>query len=146
VDVGFLPAPVDLATVVRLRLSELTLHSWDVRVTFDDAAVLPSDAASELVEGTLPLAWIGKAGALDGRTAAVAVTTTEPQSQFTLRLQDPVSVDTEDSSDPDGTLTLPAEAWLRLVAGRLPAPRTPAEVKLTGSVDLDLLRAVFPGY
>jgi uncharacterized protein (TIGR03083 family) len=147
VDVGFMPAPVDVATTVQLRLSELTLHSWDVRVTFDPGATLPADATALLLQGTLPLSWIGKADALGGRTAVVAVTTTEPSSAFALRLEDPVSVGAlPDDADADGTLALPAEAWVRLVAGRLGAGRTTEGVRVTGAADLDLLRRVFPGY
>ena len=92
------------------------------------------------------LAWIGKAGELGGRTAVVKVTTTDPDSVFALRLQEPVSVDFDVPQQPDGALTLPAEAWLRLVAGRLGARYTPASVVATGAADLDLLRRVFPGY
>jgi hypothetical protein len=47
---------------------------------------------------------------------------------------------------PDGTLTLPAEAWLRLVAGRMAPWYTPVGIGATGAADLDLLRRVFPGY
>lgn len=47
---------------------------------------------------------------------------------------------------PDGTLTLPAEAWLRLAVGRLGPKYTPEGVSTTGAADLDLLRRVFPGY
>jgi hypothetical protein len=43
-------------------------------------------------------------------------------------------------------VTAPAEAWVRLVAGRLGPEYTPASVSVTGSVGLDDLRRVFPGY
>ena len=94
------------------------------------------------------LAWLGKADRLDGRRAVIRVTTTEPASVFALRLQTPISVDFDVPEQPDGTLALPAEAWLRLVAGRL-APRYTADsvtVTVTGAADLGLLRLVFPGY
>jgi uncharacterized protein (TIGR03083 family) len=147
IDMGFLPAPVDVATAARLRLRELTLHSWDVRASSDSSAVLAPDATEALLHGAPDmLAWIGKADALGGKTAVVQVTTTEPASVFALRLQAPVSVDFDVPGQPDGTLTLPAEAWLRLVAGRLGPRYTPAGVVATGAVDLDLLRRVFPGY
>src|SRR5688572_27900456 len=62
VDMGFLPAPVDVATSARLRLSEYALHSWDVRVTFDEGATLAAEAAGPLLDGTGDLlGWIGKA-------------------------------------------------------------------------------------
>ena len=147
VDMGFLPAPVDLATAVRLRLNEFTLHSWDIRIVSDPDATLPPDATAALLHGEPNLiGWIGKADPLNGRQAVVAVTTTEPASAFALRLRAPISVDFDMPEQPDGTLTLPAEAWLRLVAGRLAPRHTPASVVAAGAADLGLLREVFPGY
>lgn len=147
VDISFLPAPVDVATVARLRLNEFTLHSWDIRVVSDEHATLPADATAALLHGEPNLiGWIGKADPLNGRQAAVAVTTTEPASAFALRLRAPISVDFDIPAEPDGTLTLPAEAWLRLVAGRLAPRHTPASVAAAGAADLGLLRQVFPGY
>jgi uncharacterized protein (TIGR03083 family) len=147
VDLGFLPAPVDVATAARLRLNELALHSWDVRVGFDDDATLAPDATEQLLprSGDL-LGWISKPEALAGREAVVQVTTSEPASVFTLRLGAQVGLDFEVPQQPDGTLTLPAEAWLRLVAGRLAPEHTPGGVVATGAVDLDQLRRVFPGF
>jgi uncharacterized protein (TIGR03083 family) len=147
IDMGFLPAPVDLATAARMRLNEFTLHSWDIRVSSDEHATLPADATAALLHGEPSLiAWVGKTDPLNGRQFVVTVTTTEPASVFALRLQAPVSVDFDAPDQPDGTLTLPAEAWLRLVAGRLAPPHTPSGVVATGAVDLDLLRQVFAGY
>lgn len=147
IDLGFLPAPVDLATATRLRLSELTLHAWDVRVSFDTAATLPPEATGPLLLGTGDfLARIAKPEQLNGKQAVIEVTTTDPASVFALHLADPVSVDTDVPAQPDGTLRLPAEAWLRLVAGRLAPWYTPAGVDATGAADLTLLRRVFPGY
>ena len=147
IDIGFMPAPVDVATAARLRLSELTLHSWDVRVGFDEAASLAPEATGPLLDGTTDLlGWISKPERLNGKRAVIQVTTTEPDSVFVLRLGDQVSVDRDVVQQPDGTLTLPAEAWLRLVAGRLAPRHTPSGVSTTGAADLDLLRRVFPGY
>jgi uncharacterized protein (TIGR03083 family) len=147
IDMGFLPAPVDVAIAARMRLNEFTLHSWDISVVSAEDAVLPADATAALLHGEPSLiGWIGKADPLNGRQAVVAVTTTEPASVFALRLQASVSVDFDAPEQPDGTLTLPAEAWLRLVAGRLAPQHTPASVVATGAVGLELLRQVFPGY
>jgi hypothetical protein len=76
----------------------------------------------------------------------VRVTTTEPASVFALRLSDRITVDSDVPDQPDGTLDLTAEAWLRLVAGRLAPRYTPKGVSATGAADLDQLRRVFPGY
>jgi uncharacterized protein (TIGR03083 family) len=147
IDLGFLPAPVDLATAARMRLNEFALHSWDVRVGFDPGAILAPDATAALLHGEPSMiGWLGKSDVLDGRRLAVQVTTTEPASVFTLRLQAPVEVDSAAPTRPDGTLALPAEAWLRLVTGRLGPRYTPASVAVDGDVDLDLLRRVFAGF
>lgn len=146
-DVGFLPAPVDVATAARLLLSELALHSWDVRAGFDEHATLTPGIAEHLLHQEPDLTgWIGKPDPLGGAKAVVAVTTSEPASVFALLLKDRISVDFDVPDEPDGTLTLPAEAWLRLVAGRLGPSHTPEDVATTGAADLDLLRKVFPGY
>jgi len=147
IDVGFMPAPVDVATAARLRLSEQTLHSWDVRVTFDENATLAPEAAGLLLEGTGDLlGWIGKADKLEGRQGVIQVRTTAPDEVFALRLGERISLDREVPEEFDGTLALPAESWLRLVAGRLAPRHTPAGIEATGLADLDLLRRVFPGY
>jgi uncharacterized protein (TIGR03083 family) len=147
VDVGFLPAPIDVATMGRLRLNELALHSWDVRVGFDDHAVLTPEATDQLLHGAPNmLAWTSKPDQLEGKHAVIRVTTSGPESVFALKLQEPVSVEFDVPDDTDGTLALPAEAWLRLVAGRLAPKHTPGDVVATGAADVDLLRRVFPGY
>jgi uncharacterized protein (TIGR03083 family) len=147
IDFGFLPAPVDVATAARLRLSELALHSWDVRVAFDEHATLAPDATEQLLtQQALYVGWFGKPELLDGRHDVVQVTTSDPGSVFALRLGEQVTVDLDVPQQPDGTLTLPAEAWLRLVAGRLAPRYTPSGVATTGAADLDLLRRVFPGF
>lgn len=147
IDLGFLPAPVDVATASRMRLSEFALHSWDIRVGFDEHATLAPEAVAALLhQGLDLLAWTSKPDALGDRRLVLKVTTTEPASVFALRLEPPVSVTLDVPEQPDGTLTLPAEAWLRLVAGRLTPDRTPMAVTATGATHLDLLRRIFPGY
>jgi uncharacterized protein (TIGR03083 family) len=147
IDLGFLPAPVDVATAARLRLSEFGLHSWDVRVAFDEQATVAPDATTALLHGEPNMiGWLGKTDALDGRHLTIRVTSTEPTSVFALLLREQVSVDFDVPEQPDGELTLPSEAWLRLVAGRL-APRfTPSSAIATGAADLEVLRQVFPGF
>lgn len=147
VDLGFLPAPVDVATAARFRLSEFALHSWDVRAGFDDSAAVASEAAGPLLEGTNDLlAWISKPEHLQGKHSTITVSTTDPAEVFALGLADRVTIERRTPDQPDGTLTLPAEAFLRLLAGRLSPRHTPDTVTATGTVDLEVLRQVFPGY
>ena len=147
-DVGFLPFPLTVAMAGRMRLNEIVLHAWDVRVAFDEAAVLdPATVAVVLNREPNLIGWLGRTEVLDGRTLDLQVITSEPESRFTLRLGEKVEVLMDDvSGRSDGSLRLPAEAWHRLVAGRLAADRTPAGIEVSGAADLDLLRRVFPGY
>ncbi|MEV0459996.1 maleylpyruvate isomerase family mycothiol-dependent enzyme [Catellatospora methionotrophica] len=146
IDLGFLPAPVDVATAASLRLSEYAFHSWDVRVGRDPQAVL-ADEAVPLLTGTLGgmFGWLAKSEALDGRELTLRVETTDPAGVYGLRLADKVEV-TEAPAEADGVLRLPAEAWLRLIVGRLSPQHTPAAVTTEGAADLDLLRQVFRGF
>lgn len=147
IDMGFLPAPIDVATAGRMRLNEVAMHSWDIRAASDVNATLTPQAVRELLHGEPDLtAWISKPEHLDGESLVLHVTTSEPESDFALNLTTPVSTGFEVADKYDGTLTLPAEAWLRLKAGRLAPRHTPTGIVTTGAADLDLLRKVFPGY
>jgi uncharacterized protein (TIGR03083 family) len=146
VDLGFIPVPVDVATSAGLRLTEFALHAWDVRVAFEPAATLPPEAADLLVDGIgMLLGFVGKADRLDG-TAHLAVRTTAPDRSFGLAITDTVAF--TDRPDPaDGELTAPTEYLIRLVNGRHGAAYTPDSVTVTGgTLSLDDLRQVFPGY
>jgi uncharacterized protein (TIGR03083 family) len=147
IDLGFLPEPVDVATLGRMRLREFALHSWDARVGRDPEATLDVDAAEAALHGAPDLiGWTSKPEHLDGQDRVIEVTTSEPASVFTLNLTTPVSIELSAPATADGTLNLPAEAWLRLASGRLSSAHTPQGVQATGAADLDVLRRVFPGY
>jgi uncharacterized protein (TIGR03083 family) len=147
IDMGFLPAPVDVAVAASFRLSEFALHSWDVRVGTDPAATVAHEAVPHLLPQMAMMAgFIGKPDALAGRAAVIAVTTTDPDEELTLHLGEKVSVSPGSPEGSDGTLTLPAEAWTRLVTGRLKPPYVPAGITATGVADLELLRRVFPKF
>ncbi len=124
-----------------LRLNEHAFHSWDVAVVFDNAARLPSDAAALVVDN---LALIARfSGRPDGEERTVNVGTTDPARALTLRLSaDGVELTPGDAGQ-EPALVLPAEAFSRLVYGRLDPDHTRA---FAGDAALlDALRAVFPG-
>jgi uncharacterized protein (TIGR03083 family) len=137
-------ADQDLSGLARLRLGEHVLHTWDVAVTFDADVIVPPEAAALLVDG------------LDGLVARVG-TPVEPALRLHLVTHDPdrafaleggsdgvrLSPVGADPTDHDGSLRLPAEAFIRLVYGRMDAQHTPTVV--SEGVDLDAVRAVFPG-
>ncbi|HVT70394.1 MAG TPA: maleylpyruvate isomerase family mycothiol-dependent enzyme [Trebonia sp.] len=147
IDLGFVPAPADVATAGRFRLNELTLHSWDVRAALDPAATLAPEAVPLLTPvAAAMLGFIGKPDALGGAESVIEVVTTGPALRLALHLGPAVSVSDDVPPEPDGTLSLPAEAWLRLLTGRLAEPYTPSSVSAAGAADLGLLRKVFPGF
>ena len=71
----------------------------------------------------------------------------DPARDFALELREDGASLTGGRSDEVETLVaLPAEALLRLTAGRLADEHTPATVHVDGTISLDSLRRVFPGY
>lgn len=148
IDLGFLPAPVDVATAGGMRLGEFTHHTWDVEAAFDHRAVL-SPVATELLldqAGAL-IGFLGKAEALDAGPVGIAVRTSSPERAFGLLVDGSVALADEEPDAPDAVLTAPAEWWLRLTTGRHAPAYTPDAVTLTGGkLTLDDLRRIFPGY
>lgn len=135
------PLSLGFDDVVGLRLNEHTFHTWDIAVAFDDAALLPQDAAELVVDNLALMArFTGRPGGLD-RT--VAIRTTDPGRDIAMVLSaDGVALRAgEPGHEPE--LELPAESFSRLVYGRLDPSHTPT---FTGDAALvATLREVFPG-
>jgi uncharacterized protein (TIGR03083 family) len=134
-----------LAGLLRMRLAEHSLHTWDVRVVADDSEMLP-DAATELIVDNLP-GLVERVGKGAPNPLTVQVRTTGPERTFLLHLTNQSAALTSDSASPAGPtaeLRLPSEAFVRLIYGRLDPEHTPDSVESDG-VHLDTLRAAFPG-
>ncbi len=137
---GFLEA--DAPTLARMRLGEHIVHTWDVAVALDPKATLGDDGV-ELLVGNLGQ-MVERIGKPPDQPLRLHVRTTSPTRDLVLTSSEGVElVDAQGDSDIGSRLELPAEAFIRLVYGRLDADHTPAGV--TSSIDLDDLRAVFPG-
>jgi uncharacterized protein (TIGR03083 family) len=135
------PLTFDLAGFVGLRLNEHAFHTWDIQVALDPAAVLAPESAALVVDNLeLVARYTAKP---TGTTRTIAVHTTGPTRDFTVVLAADNVTLAPASSGRRADLTLPAEAFARLLYGRLDAQHTPA---VTGdSTALDELRKVFPG-
>jgi uncharacterized protein (TIGR03083 family) len=136
------PMDLDLSTFVGLRINEHALHTWDVAVTFDDSATLPSDAVGLVLDSLAMMApFMGKP---TGADRIFTVHTVDPSRDFEITLRpDGVAVAPGDAvAEPD--LELTADALVRLVYGRLDPGHTPAV--RAGAADLDELRRAFPGF
>ena len=148
ISADFFGRKLDAAGLVRMRLSEHAVHTWDVAVALDDAAEVAPDAV-ELLMAQLPMiaGWTGKT---DGGPFRLRLRGTEPEADFLLEVADKVSLGAWPGEGPagataDGQIQLPAEALLRLVYGRLDPRHTPP-VEISGDPGLlDRARAVFPG-
>ena len=154
----------DAAGLVALRLGEHAVHSWDVEVTFDPAATVAADCVALLVD-RIPMV-AARAGKFTGEHALVRIHTTDPDRGFQLEVTDPVSLTAvasgpggsdpgsqadqasidQASTDQAGRIEMPAEAFLRLVYGRLDPDHTPPVKMISGQISMDLLRRTFPGF
>jgi uncharacterized protein (TIGR03083 family) len=132
-----------LADLLRLRLGEHALHSWDVVVALDPEATLHPEAVALLVDHLDQL--VARAGKAPAQPIDVTITTAAPARTMRLQATDEgVALTSPEADDPVGaSLELPAEALIRLVYGRLDADHLPAVS--TDGIDLDTLRQMFPG-
>jgi uncharacterized protein (TIGR03083 family) len=135
----FGPVPMDLAAFLGMRLSEHAVHTWDVAVALDPAARLAPDAVDLLVDSAPRMA--GFVGKKAPAPVAIAVAVNDPERAFTLDTGG-VSVLPAGSEATSASLALPAEAFIRLIAGRLDDA---AELEASG-VTLPELKSVFPGF
>ncbi len=135
------PLAMEFDQFAAMRLNEHALHTWDIEVVFDDGAHLPHDVAAVVVDN---LDLIARFSARPtGEVRTIGIRTSAPARALAVRLSadrvDLVAGEVGQEAD----LELPAEAFCRLVYGRLDPEHTPAFTG-DGSV-VDALRAVFPG-
>jgi uncharacterized protein (TIGR03083 family) len=153
---------VDATRLVGMRLSEHSLHSWDVEVARNPSATLATDATTLLID--VLSERVARSAKPVGGPMTVRIETTAPSRSFVLRVDEAVSLDQGVGSLDQGLgsasggaggdaetdrgpamLALPGEALLRLASGRLDDGHLPAEMTLEG-VTLGELRGVFPGF
>lgn len=133
---------LDLVGLVRMRLGEHAVHTWDIAVAIDPTATIAPDAVALLVDALGPL--VARSGKPTGAAQRIGVQTSEPSRRLTLEVGDPVSLTPAEHGDVPADVRLPAEALIRLVYGRLDPAHTPPEA--TTHVDLAFLRSIFPGF
>ena len=135
------PINTDFVGFAELRLNELAVHLWDIEVALDAKATLHSEAVPYVVDN---LGLIGAYTAKPtGASRVIVVETTDPSRTFRVELEpDKVHFEpTDTAADPD--LKLTAEAFIRLLYGRLDPTHTPP---FDGDAEaLGQLREVYPG-
>ena len=142
----FLGAQQTMTELLRLRLGEHAVHTWDIAVVLDPAASLPLDATALILDDLPRL--VERVGKGTREPVIVHVVTHHPDREFVLQ----VATDTArlmpdtSSSATTASLRLPSEAFVRLIYGRLDRDHpAPGSVQADG-VALDALRDAFPGF
>ena len=134
-----------LAGLLRMRLAEHALHTWDIVVASDPAATVPDDAAALVIDNLSPL--VARVARPGPQPITLDVHTSAPTRRLRLEVTTEgghlTSIGLDQPAVP-AVLTLPGEAFVRLVYGRLDADHSPSTVQATG-IDLDVLRRTFPG-
>ncbi|WP_328759643.1 MULTISPECIES: maleylpyruvate isomerase family mycothiol-dependent enzyme [Streptomyces] len=136
---------LDLASYAGYRLSEQAVHAWDVMVALDERAVLAAPDVALLWERIdLVATRFRDADALTRLAPQrVRVELTDPGQALLLDIDTELHLYPAPPTDPTALLTGPAESTLRLVYGRN-RPQDP--LTATGSISLDDLRTLFPGF
>jgi uncharacterized protein (TIGR03083 family) len=146
----FFGMELDAVGLVRLRLGEHAVHTWDVAVAADQAATVSPDAVDLLIDN-VPNFLAPRLGKPQDPPLTLRIRTTEPERDYLLTAGDPVSMTdlTAEGAEQPGSdvheIRMPAEALVRLAYGRLDPGHTPASVE-ADPADLDRLRKVFPGF
>jgi len=151
IQLPFFGTDLDAVGMVRLRLGEHALHTWDVAVAVDPAAVVSADAVALLIDN-VPQFLAPRLGKPQEVPLRLRIRTVRPDRDYLLRAAEAVSMtdlrgDAAAAAGAEGAgeVSMPAEALLRLSYGRLDPAHTPAEV-VASPDDLDRLRGVCPGF
>jgi uncharacterized protein (TIGR03083 family) len=134
------PMTLGFAQFVGMRLNEHAFHTWDIEVVADPDATIPVPVAALVVDNLeLVARYTGKP---TGDTTTITVATTDPERGFTVDLTPGGVALAPDAPTASPDVELPAEAFARLVYGRLDAEHTPAGQH---GPALDILRRLYPG-
>jgi uncharacterized protein (TIGR03083 family) len=140
---------LDLSMVAGMRLNEHVLHHWDVAVTFDPGAHVEASAVPLLVD-RLPMTAAMLAMRSPDLVAELSplrmeIVTTDPARRWLLAVDGGLEMTpVEGSGDPSlGSVTLPAEALVRLAGGRLDAEHGANGIVVAGNADLPALLRLF---
>jgi uncharacterized protein (TIGR03083 family) len=134
---------LDAAGMARMRLGEHAVHSWDIAVMGDPGATVAPESVGLLIDG-LGM-FVGRGGKQGEQARRLNVKLTDPDRQFVLQIGEGASLVESEGEAGLPELRMPAEAFIRLLYGRLDPDHTPALVE-GSQVDLDELRSAFPGF
>jgi uncharacterized protein (TIGR03083 family) len=135
------PLTLDFGTFVGMRLNEHAVHTWDLEVAKRPSATLPEEVTTQVVD-RLDLI-VRHTGRSDGSGSSVLVLTSRPERAFRITFSPGGLELATGGGGTAANLEMPAEAFVRLVYGRLDPAHTPS---VEGDPALlDKLRNAFPG-
>jgi len=139
---------LDAVGVVRMRLGEHVLHTWDLAVMADPATTVQANAVELLIDN-VPQFLAPRLGKPLPEPFSARITTTSPDRDYLLTSGESVTMQDWPEESAVGAdiphVTMPAEALLRLSYGRLDPAHTPSSVSADAEA-LNKLRAIFPGF
>jgi uncharacterized protein (TIGR03083 family) len=138
-----LPEPVPLEVAAGMRLNEVAQHTWDVTVGLDPAATVDATAAGLML--TLLSDHLSFMLGFTAKPDALSQTTEVAAGDWTLVVDQDARL-VPAGTNPPATFHGTTESFYRLLGGRLAERYTPAGTEVAGSVTLDDLRRVFPGF
>lgn len=142
----FIGMTLDSVGMIRLRLGEHALHTWDVAVSLDPSAQVSPDAVGLLIDN-VPQFLAPRLGRPPDVPFRTRIRTSGPERDYLLVAADAISMADwpGDGGGADNEVRMPSEALLRLAYGRLDPGHTPAGVA-GDAPDLERLRTLFPGF
>jgi uncharacterized protein (TIGR03083 family) len=145
VRVPYFAGLLDLPVYAGYRLSEQSVHAWDVEAALDAEAVIPANEVALLWRRLDLVATRFRDPVTLGRLAPaqLALDLTDPPGVVLLDLDAELHLYPCEPAQPAGTVSGTAEAVLRLVYGR---NQDADHVQVTGAACLADLRALFPGF
>ncbi|MER7198548.1 hypothetical protein CG723_17385 [Streptomyces sp. CB01635] len=145
VRVPYFAGLLDVTAYAGYRLSEQSVHAWDIEAALDPLAEIPMPEVHLLWERLDLVATRFRDAATLARlgTRQLTVTLTDTARTLLLDLGAELHLYPCEPADPVGEVSGTAEAVLRLVYGR---NRDQDDVSVTGSVTPADLRSLFPGF
>jgi uncharacterized protein (TIGR03083 family) len=144
IDLEFYGMKLDAAGLIRMRLSEHAVHTWDVAVSIDPEAVVAPEAVALFTEH---MVWVGgRPGRPGAKPFRARLRDSGPNVDLLLDVADEVTLTPWPAEDgaADGEIQLSDEALLRMFYGRLDPAHVPS---FSGNPALlDQVRVVFPGF
>ena len=145
VQVPYFSGPASITAYAGSRLSEQSVHAWDIEAALDPAAVIPADETALLWDRIDLVASRFHDGPMLARLqpAQLTLALSDTGQLLHLDLGAELHVRPGEPSTSVGVLSGPAEAVLRLIYGR---HRATDGLRTTAAISVADLRDLFPGY